>query len=209
VWKESEPFKTRSHPASVILHPSLRSLQFRPMQIRYTPSVEDAVSVQRIGGAAPTWAMFIFIVLLSLMFLVAMFLINHGFAVIGWSWLSLSVAMGIATYELPRVQLRRSFRATPSARGEIVLTISDKGTEASFATGRTRLDGERTPGTKNPPASSYCMFHRLVIVGYRRERCRSSKSTNCVQCCETRFPLQSETRVSLRGGQPKGFLDWF
>jgi hypothetical protein len=140
VWKESEPFKTRSYAASVILHPSLRSLQFRPMQIRYTPSVEDAVSVQRIGGAAPSWAMFIFIVLLSLMSLVAMFLINHGFAVIGWSWLSLSVAMGIATYELPRVQLRRSFRATPSARGEIVLTISDKGTEASFATGRTRLD---------------------------------------------------------------------
>ena len=74
------------------------------------------------------------------MFLVAIFLINYGFTVIGWSWLALSIAMGIATYEVPRIQLRRNFRATPSARGEIVLTIDERGTETSFANGRTQLD---------------------------------------------------------------------
>jgi hypothetical protein len=66
------------------------------MQIRYTPSLEDAERVQRMV-AAPSWAMFIFVLLLSLMFLLAIFLINHGFTVIGWSWLALSIAKGIAT----------------------------------------------------------------------------------------------------------------
>jgi YcxB-like protein len=109
------------------------------MELRYTSTLEDARSVYRSVAAAPSWATFIFILVLSLMFFVAVFLISHGFTVIGWGWLVCSIAVGIAMYEVPQFNVRRAFRANPSAHGEVVLTISDHGTETSFATGRTQL----------------------------------------------------------------------
>lgn len=108
------------------------------MELRYTPTLEDAISVYR-SVRQPGWAMLIFVLLLCLMFFVAIFLINHGFAVVGWGWLACSIAIGIATYEFPNFEVRRAFRANPSTGGQIVFSIDEHGTETSFATGRTQL----------------------------------------------------------------------
>ncbi len=48
--------------------------------------------------------------------------------------------MGIAVYEVPRIQVRRSLRSNPSAQGEIVYVFDEKGSVAIFSTGESRLD---------------------------------------------------------------------
>lgn len=88
----------------------------------------------------PIWSMYLFVLLLALLFLVGIYLINHDLSVAGWLWLALSAVIGIAVYEVPRIQVRRSLRNSPSAQGEIVYVLDDKGTVATFPTGESRLD---------------------------------------------------------------------
>src|SRR5690349_466454 len=90
--------------------------------------------------STPAWSIFLFVLLLALLFLVGIYLITHDFSVAGYLWLALSVAIGIAAYEVPRIQLRRGLRNSPSAQGEIVFVFDDKGTVATFPTGESRLD---------------------------------------------------------------------
>ncbi len=84
--------------------------------------------------------MFLFVLLLALLSLVGIYLIDHDLPVAGWLWLALSAGIGIAAYEIPRIQVRRNFRNSPSAQGEIVFALDDKGTVATFPTGESRLD---------------------------------------------------------------------
>ena len=81
-----------------------------------------------------------FVLFLALLFLVGIFLIDHGFPLAGWLWLAMSASIGIAVYEVPRIQVRRSLRCNPSAQGEIVYLFDDKGSVTTFATGESRLD---------------------------------------------------------------------
>ena len=83
--------------------------------------------------------MFLFVLLLALMFLVGIFLVNQDLGAIGWIWLAVSVAIGIAVYEVPRFQIRRAMRRNPSLVGEVVLVFTDEGTEFTFATGKSQL----------------------------------------------------------------------
>jgi hypothetical protein len=83
--------------------------------------------------------MFLFVLLLGLMFLVGIYLINQDLATAGWCWLAISVGIGIAVYEVPRFQFRRSMRRNPSFQGEIVLLLNDKGIDSTFATGKSQL----------------------------------------------------------------------
>jgi YcxB-like protein len=108
------------------------------MELRYRFTDEDALNAYRIRSKQP-WTMFLFLLLLALMFLVGIFLINHELAAIGWLWLTLSAALGIAVYEVPRFQIRRAMRGNPSMQGEIVLRLSDEGTEFTYATGKSQL----------------------------------------------------------------------
>ena len=84
--------------------------------------------------------MFLFVLLLALLFLVGIYLINQTFPVAGWLWLVMSAGIGIAVYEVPRIQVKRCLRCSPSARGEIVLALDDEGTVATFPTGESRLN---------------------------------------------------------------------
>ena len=52
----------------------------------------------------------------------------------------MSAVIGIAVYEVPRIQVKRSLRNSPSAQGEIVLSLDDEGTIATFPTGESRLN---------------------------------------------------------------------
>jgi hypothetical protein len=83
--------------------------------------------------------MFLFVVFLALMFLVGIYLVHHDLGTIGWAWLALSVALGIAVYEVPQLQARRAINKNPSARSDIVLNISDAGIDGVAATGNTQL----------------------------------------------------------------------
>ena len=84
--------------------------------------------------------MFLFVLLLALLFLVGIYLINQTFPVAGWLWLVMSAGIGIAVYEVPRIQVKRCLRCSPSAQGEIVLALDDECTVATFPTGESRLN---------------------------------------------------------------------
>jgi hypothetical protein len=109
------------------------------MEIRFTPTEGDGLNAMR-ASSMPRWSMFLFVLLLALLFLVGIYLIDHDLPVAGWVWLALSAVLGIAVYEVPRIQVRRSLRSSPSAQGEIVFVLDDKGKVATFPTGESRLE---------------------------------------------------------------------
>ena len=109
------------------------------MELRYHVTKEDALNAARVS-LAPPWFLLLFVVLLGLLFLVGIYLLDHDLAVAGWVWLATSVVLGIAVYEAPRRQAHRSMRGNPSLQGEIVLVLDDEGMEATFATGKTKLE---------------------------------------------------------------------
>ena len=111
------------------------------MEIRYKPTAEDVINAMR-AKAQPPWEMFLFVLLLALMFLVGIYLVYHDLGTIGWAWLALSAALGIAVYEVPQLRARRAIEKNPSARGDIVLNISDAGIDGVAATGNTQLRWE-------------------------------------------------------------------
>jgi hypothetical protein len=82
------------------------------MEIRYTPTSEDSLNALR-ASPRPPWALSLFVLLLSLMFVVGIYLIDHDLTAIGWIWLAASVALGIVVYEAPRIQTRRALKTTP------------------------------------------------------------------------------------------------
>ena len=43
-------------------------------------------------------------------------------------------------YEVPQRQARRALRSNPSAQGEVVLTLDDKGIAVSYPTGKSELE---------------------------------------------------------------------
>jgi hypothetical protein len=109
------------------------------MEIRFRPTEEDGLNAMR-ASSIPRWSMFLFVLLLALLFLVGVYLIDHDLPVAGWLWLALSAVIGIAVYEVPRIQVRRSLKSSPSAQGEIVFVLDDQGTVATFPTGESRLE---------------------------------------------------------------------
>ncbi|HST11552.1 MAG TPA: YcxB family protein [Terriglobales bacterium] len=84
--------------------------------------------------------MFLFILLLALMFLVGIYLVDHALPEVGYVWLALSVLLGIAVYEVPRRQTRRALKSNPSAQGEIVLIVNQRGVVSTFLTGKSELE---------------------------------------------------------------------
>jgi disulfide bond formation protein DsbB len=52
------------------------------MEIRFRPTEEDALNAMR-SSSMPRWAMFLFVLLLALLFVVGIFLINHDFLLAG------------------------------------------------------------------------------------------------------------------------------
>ena len=109
------------------------------MEVRYELRQEDVSDALR-AVRAPQWVTFLFFLLLALLFLVGIYLIDHDFSVAGWIWLALSFAIGIATYEAPRIQAVRAIRRIPSLQGEIVLILNEEGTAATFPTGKSELE---------------------------------------------------------------------
>jgi YcxB-like protein len=109
------------------------------LTIRFRLTEEDGLNAMR-ASSMPSRGMFLFVSLLALLFLVGIYLINQNFPVAGWLWLVMSVVIGIAVYEVPRFQVKRSLRGSPSAQGEIVLALDDEGTVATFPTGESRLN---------------------------------------------------------------------
>jgi hypothetical protein len=127
------------------------------MELRFTPTEQDVRALSRISPAQG-WYTFLFFLLLAVLFLVGAYLIDHGFAIAGWLWLAFSVAVGIGMYEVPRSQTRRAFYHSPSAQGEIVYTIDEKGVTASFPTGSSQLEWRAFVKCQET-ASFFLLFH--------------------------------------------------
>jgi hypothetical protein len=87
----------------------------------------------------PAWGMFTFVLLLILLFLVGIYLLDHDLIVIGWIWIGMSARIGLATYEIPRIQVRRAMAHNPSAQGEITFVFTEDGVATVFPTGESRL----------------------------------------------------------------------
>lgn len=143
IARESPPQTNRPPHISVRLPDQIKIsydplLQFYAMEIRFRLTEEDGLNAMR-AQSTPSWSMFLFVLLLALLFLVGIYLISHDLPVAGWLWLALSAAIGIGAYEVPRIQVRRSLRNSPSAQGEIVFVLDDNGTVATFPTGESRL----------------------------------------------------------------------
>ena len=109
------------------------------MEIRFEFTEEDGLNALRASSKAG-WNLYFFVLLLALLFLVGVYLIDHGFSVAGWLWLFLSLLVGVGVYEIPRFQVRKALKESPSVRGEIAIILNDKGTSAKFATGESHLD---------------------------------------------------------------------
>jgi hypothetical protein len=133
------------------------------MEIRFKPTEDDGLNAMR-ASSTPSWAMFLFVLLLALLFLVGIYLINHDLPVAGWLWLALSAVIGIAVYEVPRIQVRRSLRKSPSAQGEIVRVLDGEGTVTTFPTGESRLNWRAY--TKYKETGSNFSTVRLAISVY-------------------------------------------
>src|SRR6266516_3192356 len=101
------------------------------MEFRFTPTEEDASNA--LGALPPSqWGMFLYVLLLGLLSLVGVHLIDVGFPVAGRIWFAFSFVIGFTAYEVPRIQVRRAFRSSPSMQGEIVFTFRDNGTLVKF-----------------------------------------------------------------------------
>lgn len=109
------------------------------IEIRFTPRGEDAVHAAR-AAATRSWTLYLLILLLALMFLVGVFLIDHGYSLAGWLWLAVSALMFIAAYQVPLLQARRTLVTNPSAQGEIILKIDETRVAATFPTGNSYVE---------------------------------------------------------------------
>jgi hypothetical protein len=100
---------------------------------------EDAIHAAR-AAASRSWTLYLLIFLLALMFLVGVFLIDHGYSLAGWLWLAVSALMGIAVYQVPLFQARRALVTNPSAQGEITFKIDETGVATNFPTGNSFVE---------------------------------------------------------------------
>jgi YcxB-like protein len=108
------------------------------MEVRFIPSKEDVMDVLRVASMPP-WGMFTFVLLLALLFVVGIYLVDHDFRTVGYVWLGMSAAVGLATYEVPRFQARRAITSNPSAHGEITYSFEEGGVNVVHPTGTSHL----------------------------------------------------------------------
>jgi YcxB-like protein len=109
------------------------------VEIRYTWTSEDALNALR-AQSVRGWSAFQFVLLLALLFLVGIYLVDHGFGLAGWTWLGASAVFAMAAYEVPRMQVRRGLNNNPSAQGEIVFRCDGAGTSSTYSTGKSQLE---------------------------------------------------------------------
>ena len=141
------------------------------MEIRFTPEKDDALNALR-AVSIPQWGMFLFVLLLALLFLVGIYLLDHDFVLAGCIWLTMSVAIGIASYEFPRIQASRALRLNPSAQGEIVFTFEDAGLTAIYPTGRSQVEWRAYTKFKETDRV-FLMFFSLSRYSYIPKRVMS------------------------------------
>ena len=108
------------------------------MELRFNLDHEDVLDAIR-ALSLPRWGIWLLLIVLALMLFVGLYLIQLDFEVAGYIWLGLSVLFGIGIYVVPRLQVRRAMRRSPSLQGEIVVVLDDDGVTTIFPTGRSQL----------------------------------------------------------------------
>jgi len=164
------------------------------MELRYTPTEDDLSSSWR-DLKAPRFVLFLYILLLSLLALVGLYLIEHDFASIGWLWMVLPVVIGIAAFEVPRMRARRAFKRNPSIRGEIIVTLNDEGTAWKYPTGESRLDW-RTYIKYRETKAGFLLYLSPERTTFIPKRVMSAEQIeeHCGACCKRKSQRNSSCR---------------
>ena len=108
------------------------------VELRFTLDHDDVLDANR-ALSMPRWSVWVLLVLLGLMLFVGLYLIQQDSPVAGYIWLTLSVLVAIGAYAVPRLQVRRALRRSPSLQGEIVLVLNNQSVTTIFPTGRSEL----------------------------------------------------------------------
>ena len=111
------------------------------VEVRFTATYEDLRDVLR-SSLVPrsTWYTFIAISFLFLLFLVGIYLIDQGLAAVGYTWLVISALMGLALYEVPRIQQRHAMSRNPFVQGEITVSFQDDGVSTVYSAGKSQVE---------------------------------------------------------------------
>lgn len=120
------------------------------VELRFTLDHDDVLDANR-ALSMPRWGVWIVLILLVLMLFVGLYLIQQDFPVAGYLWLTLSTLVGMGTYAVPRLHVRRALRRSPSLQGEIVVVVSDEGITTIFPTGNSQLDWREYKGYRETP----------------------------------------------------------
>jgi len=108
------------------------------MELRYKLTDADVRNMVR-ASSRPLWALLLFALLLALMLAAGVYLIDQDLPEIGWPWLAVSAALGVAVYAVPPIRIRRAMRRSPHFQQENMTVISDEGIESTFGGGKSQL----------------------------------------------------------------------
>jgi YcxB-like protein len=117
------------------------------VEVKFRPTPQDLVEGSR-AMKSPWWHKWLFLLLLCLMFLVGVFLVDHGFELAGWLWLVISVAIAIGVYRTPTIWAKHRLKHDQLFQAEITLRLDECGIESEYAHGRSRLEWEGVTGYK-------------------------------------------------------------
>ena len=121
-----------------------------------------------------TW---LFFVSLSLLFLVGVFLIDHGFEIAGWLWLVRPLRLElVCTGGL--CLAKRMLKSDRRLQGEITVRFDEHGVESEYANGRSSLDWTGFTGYKEN-AKSFLLFtseYHCTLVP--KAHCQQIRSKN-------------------------------
>ncbi len=128
------------------------SIRSSCMEVKFRPTPQDLIDRSRAvkSSSLYTW---LFFLSLSLLFLVGIFLIDHGFEIAGWLWLVVSSAVGVGLYWRPTLCAKRALKNNPLLQGEITVRFDERGVQSEYTNGRSSLDWRAFTGYKENPKS--------------------------------------------------------
>jgi hypothetical protein len=125
------------------------------MEVKFRPTPQDLVDGSR-AVKHPWWYGWLALLLICLLFLVGIFLIDHGFEIAGWLWLVVSVGIGIGLYRSPTLWARHRLKHDRLFQGEILLRFDEHGVESDMRMENRAWTGKGLQATRRIPSPFCC-----------------------------------------------------
>jgi YcxB-like protein len=110
------------------------------MELQFSRSQEDWQDFVRASPRMSGWQVIQFCLTFVPLFFLGCYLAEDGFIIAGWSCVVLSVAIGLAGYEMPIWQLRQKLQASAFANAKVVLSTGDNGIALTYPGVRTEFE---------------------------------------------------------------------